>query len=63
MESDKENRTQTEIGPFKQIGHDAISKTITYFFEEGMEYNLIVVLNTIVGTITSHKHHLSKDNI
>ena len=62
IEFNKSNiRTLAEIGPFKQIGHDTIHEIITSFFEEGMEYNLIlVVLNTIVGTITSHKHHFSK---
>jgi hypothetical protein len=49
------------IGPFKQTGNHRISKAITSSFEEGMEYSLMIVLNTTVGTITSHKRNFSKD--
>jgi hypothetical protein len=61
IESKTQTATQAVTGPFKQIGYDRISQTITSCFEEGMEYSLIVVLDTTVGTITAHKRNFSKE--
>ena len=56
---DANSENESTFGPYQQHGSDTISKTFMSKFEKDRNYNLILVVDTVAGSIVSDTQYFS----